>query len=125
MKHGYQCCIGVKDWLFLERGQSTALIRKGIDDRFQMDTDRTEGICYSDYRGNGSRVIFIPLTTPEVVGDSGVWATSISAFFIKYRLGTGTGASLVGEFVYAVTSGTPNGHPETGGPVTFALHLIR
>jgi Flp pilus assembly protein TadG len=125
LKHGYRCCITIKEWIFLERGRDIGLIRSGIDDRFEMDTDRTEGICYADYHGNGSRIMFVPITTIEVPGDSGVWVTGMAAFFIKYRLGGVARGALIGEFIHAVAPGTPNGHPETGGPVAFALHLVR
>jgi hypothetical protein len=124
LRNGYHCCITIKDWIFLERGRDVRVVKSGLDYKFERDTDRNEGICYSDYHGNGSRIIFVPITSPEVAGDSGVWVHGVAAFFLRYRLGSTDGA-LVGEFVNAIAPGTPNGHPETGGPVTFALHLVR
>lgn len=125
MKNGYRCCLSVKEWVFLERAQWVGLVRQGIQDRFDMDTDRREGICYAEYRGNGSRIMFVPITTPEVSGDSGVWVQSMAAFFVKNRLSPTAGGALAGEFIHAVATGSPNGHSENGGPVAWALHLVR
>jgi Flp pilus assembly protein TadG len=125
MKNGYRCCLTIKEWVFVERRNWTEPLRNAIDARFAEDVDRREGICYADYRGNGRRVMFLPIMTPEVTGDPGAWVTNIEPFFIKGRLGAGPGAALVGEFIHAVAPASPGGHPESGGPVTFALHLVR
>lgn len=124
MKNGYHCCISIKEWIFLERQPWIGPLRAGIDDRFEQDTDKREGICFDDYHGNGSRILFVPITTPEVSGDSGVWVKSMAAFFVKTRLGAGASAALVGEFVHAIAPGTPGGHEGNGG-VAYAIHLVR
>lgn len=124
LENGFRCCISIKDWIFLERGRDLGIVKRGLDTRFQGDTDRREGISYSEYTGNGSRILIVPITTVEVPGDAGVWVTTMGSFFLKYPLGTSRGA-LIGEFIHAVGPGSPNGHPHSGGPVTFVPRLVR
>lgn len=124
VKNGYRCCISYKDWIFLEEAPMVGPIRNAIDDRFMTDTDRREGICYAQYRGNGRRVMFVPITTPPVGNDSGVWVHGLVAFFVQRRVGPGSGAALIGEFIQAVAPGEPGGS-EGMGPVAYALHLVK
>jgi hypothetical protein len=126
VRNDYQCCIGIKDWIFIQRADWIAAMRRAIDYRWETDTDQRPNICYSQYRGNGRRILFMPITTPEVMGDAGVWVTSVVAFFLHQRVGPTTSADLVGEFVHATAPGTPGGAEphEHNGPVTYSVHLV-
>jgi hypothetical protein len=128
VRNDYQCCIGIKDWIFIQRADWIVAMRRAIDDRWASDTDQRPNICYAQYRGNGRRILYMPITTPEVMGDAGVWVTSMVAFFLHQRVGPNASADLVGEFVHAVAPGSPAGSDphahEHNGPVTYTVHLV-
>ena len=127
MKNNYRCCISMKEWVFLQRAAWTGPVKKGIDDRFDGDTDQRQGITHAEYRGNGSRMLYVPITSPEVSGDAGVWVTGMAAFFVKSRVGNGVGSTLVGEFVHAIVPGTPvaPGPHEPTNSMVFTVHLVK
>jgi len=125
MMKGYCCPITVGQVLNTESGAMSGPTRQAIDDRFDSDTVRDQGICYSEYvsrGGNGKRVVLIPLTTP-VWGAPRVTVLGFSAFFLKSRVGSGQGGTLLGEFLYQVIPGTGSG-PAGGGAVAFSLRLV-
>jgi hypothetical protein len=125
IENGFRCCLSIGELAFLERRNWSTSLRTAIQARFDADTDHRPGIRYSEYQGNGNRLMFVPMTTPEISGYDGVHVTGLAAFFLKSPVGAGPAAPLVGEFVYAVAPGSPGGHPEVGGPAVFAVHLVR
>jgi hypothetical protein len=88
--------------------------------RFDSDTDRRNGICYSEYAGNGARVMPLPVIESfNVNGKKMVRIVKFSSFFIKERpKGNGT---LTGQFVHDVTPGDGGGK---GGGTLYVLRLI-
>src|SRR5262245_8655722 len=61
-QYGYGCCIHAGDeFVMTQPGNKVGPFRQGMQARFDADTDRREGICYQDYKGNGNRVIRVPL----------------------------------------------------------------
>ena len=100
--------------------------RTAIDYRFDLDTCRDQGICYTEYvarGGNNQRVVLIPITTP-VNGQPQVTVLGFSAFFLKTRIGTGQGGTLLGEFLYQVIPGTGSGNGGGSGAVAFSIRLV-
>jgi Flp pilus assembly protein TadG len=124
MANGYCCPISVGDVLNTESGNMSGPTRQAIDDRFDNDTVRDLGICYSEYLtrgGNGQRVVLVPITTP-VWGQPRVTVLGFSAFFLKTRVGNGQGSTILGEFLYQVVVGT--GGTSSGGAVAFTIRLV-
>ena len=124
MKNGYCCTISKDQTLSTEPGNMSGPFRKAIFARFSADKDQREGICYSEYRGTGQRVIIVPITTDAGPGRTSVTVTSFGAFFIKDRPGNGSNSFLVGEFIYAVVPGG-SGNGSGSGAVAFSLRLIK
>jgi Flp pilus assembly protein TadG len=125
MMKGYCCPITVGQVLNTESGNMSGPTRQAIDDRFDADVVRDQGICYSEYvarGGNGKRVVLIPVTTP-VWGAPRVTVLGFSAFFLKSRVGSGQGGTMLGEFLYQVVPGT-GGPSAGGGAVAFSLRLV-
>jgi Flp pilus assembly protein TadG len=124
MKNGYCCTISKDQNLSTEPGNMSGPFRKAIYARFSADKDQREGICYSQYRGTGQRVIIVPLTTDAGPGHTSVTVTGFGAFFIKDRPGSGNDNGLVGEFIYAVVPGG-SGDGSGSGAVAYSLRLIQ
>ena len=95
-----------------------------IQYRFDQDTDKRTNICYSQYTGNGQRVIYVPVTTaPTGGGRSTVTVTGFAAFFMKNIPSNGNQNTLLGEFLHATVPGT-GGTGAAGGPAIFAIRLV-
>jgi Flp pilus assembly protein TadG len=70
LANGFPCCLG--DSLFCidsKTGNMAGPTAQGIHDRFLADTDRRSGICYTDYTGNGQRIVTVPITLPPQGGN--------------------------------------------------------
>src|SRR6266850_892439 len=68
--NGYGCCLQPRatfNTLSLDAQFST--IKNSLQDRWSGDTDPREGISYAEYRGNGNRVLILPIV--EVIGGGG------------------------------------------------------
>jgi hypothetical protein len=88
--------------------------------RFDSDTDRREGICYDQYKGNGMRVVRVPIIKSfNVNGKKMVEITGFSAFFIQTRP-TGQG-DLTGQYIYDIGPGEPGG----GGGTLYSIRLVK
>lgn len=127
IENGYCCTIERGQVLTSEPGVMSGPLQKGIADRFARDSDRREGICYADYRGNGERVMLVPVTTRPAEGRSDVTVSGFSAFFIRSIPGSGSASELVGEFLYDVAPGIVD-PPDDGGDsngTLFAVRLVR
>jgi hypothetical protein len=120
---GYCCGISVGDVLSTEPGNMSSF-RKAVQDRFENDTDRREGICYGEYHGNHQRVILVPATTDpgDGAGRHPVTVRGFTAFFIEEVPGNGINVELHGEFVYDVVPGTGGG--DSSGAVAYTIRLI-
>jgi hypothetical protein len=123
VQRGYCCPIDVGDLLETQPGNLSSF-RKAILGRFKDDTDQREDICYSEYTGNGSRVVILPVTTSiNGGGVEHVTVLQFAAFFLKDVPGSGSDSTLDGEFVYYVAAAFGGGTP-TPGVNAFAIRLI-
>jgi hypothetical protein len=120
-QYGYGCCISAGDKLVLTQpGNKVGPFRQGMQARFDSDTDRRENICYDAYRGNGNRVVRVPLIkTFDVNGKKMVEITGFAAFFLQKRP-TGNG-EYVGQYIYDIGPGEPGGKKGT----LFAIRLVK
>jgi len=126
MKYGYCCPIKIGDVLKTESGNMSGPTKQAIDYRFDTDACSDQGICYTEYLargGTGQRVVVIPITTP-VPSHATVTVLGFSAFFLKTRVGSGSGGTLQGEFLYKAIPGTGSGNGGGNGVTAFALRLV-
>lgn len=124
IEHGYCCGVSIGDVLNTESGGMSGPTKQAIDYLFDNDAVKTQDICHSDYvaaGGNGSRVIFVPITTP-VAGQATVTVKGFAAFFLRDRVGSGSNQTLTGEFLYQVIPGTGGG--SGNGAVAYSLRLV-
>jgi hypothetical protein len=125
IENGYCCTVSNGDVLTSEPGNMSGPFQKGIQTRFARDTDSREGICYADYRGNGERVVMVPVTTRPANGRSDVVVQGFSAFFVRAIPGSGKESTLEGEFLYDVVAGRTGGSAGGQGGTVFSIHLVR
>jgi len=97
LRSGYSCCVGALDSIPQMPGNMAGPINQGLNARYASDTDTLPGICFSDYRGNGARVVNIPL-----IVSAGYWFTQVqvvafAGMFLVNRP-AGNGDAIV-EFV--------------------------
>jgi Flp pilus assembly protein TadG len=118
---GYCCTIDEGQTLNTRSSYNGFTTRQAINNRFDSDTDRREDICYSQYRGNGRRVVVVPITTRPRWSRPTVTVTEFGAFFIKRRMSSSS-SSLRGEFLYAVAPGGPGG---ASGGTLYSVRLVR
>ena len=122
MEHGMCCSVTIGQSVTTEPGNMSGPTRTAVQYRFSLDTDPRPNICYSDYRGNGQRVVAVPLTTLPQNGASQVTVTGFATFFLKDIPGSGNNSTITGEFINAVVPGLGGGAPV---PATaFSLRLI-
>ena len=120
-EHGYGCCLDEgQEFALTEPGNKVGPFRQGMQDRFDADTDRRNGICYNEYVGNGKRIIPLPVIESfDVNGKKYVRILKFSAFFIKDRPdGSGT---LTGQFVMDVIPGSAS----QGNGTLYVLRLVQ
>lgn len=120
-ENGYGCCINIGDeFVLTQPGNKVGPFRQGMQARWDADTDRRENICYSDYTGNGKRVVHVPgVESFGVPGRKQVRITGFYAFFLKRRPTGGGTQTLIGEFLHDVAPGT------SGGASDGTLYTIR
>ena len=122
VKYGYCCELHVGDQVSTEPGNMSSL-KAAMTFRFNQDTDQRQNICYSDYHGNGKRLVTVPLTTS--LGDGGrttVTITGFAQFFVKNVPQTGSNATFDGEFVRGIIAGTGGG--SISDVSAYALQLV-
>ena len=120
--NGYGCCINIGDLIPTKPGNQVGPFRQGMDDRWDADTDKRENICYTDYRGNGNRVVMVPIFKDwDPNGTKPVKVEGFSAFFLQRKPSSGGGQSLTGQFLYAVVPGGSGG----SGSATTTLYSLR
>ena len=122
IENGYCCGMKAGDLVTTAPGNKGPAL-DGIDSRFQQDSDSREDICYSEYHGNGKRVVTVPVlaTLPAGVGTTSV--SGFASFFLQSRPDNKSGG-LTGEFIYISTAGSGGGKP-IGGAVTYSAHLVK
>ncbi len=119
LEHGYGCCIRIGQVIQTEPGNMAGPTRQGLDARWDADTDPRTDICYSDYQGNGNRIVNVPIITPIGNGRTNVTVTGLAAFFLTQRP-SGNG-DIAAEFVNEVVPGTGGGCNST----VFTIRLIQ
>jgi hypothetical protein len=119
--NGYSCCVNIGDSFTLTQpGNKVGPFRQGMTQRWDADTDRRENICYSNYTGNGLRVVRVPIVeTFDLSGKKVVRIKGLAAFFLTRRP-TGT-ADMWGQFIYDTSPGDPGGNPGT----LYTIHLVK
>lgn len=119
-ENGYGCCVNLNDqWTVTQPGNKVGPFTKGMEARWDSDTDRRNNICYDQYAGNDKRVVFLPIVeTFDVSGKKVVKVVSFAAFFLTTRP---VGSSMVGQFIYETVPGEPGG----GGGTLFTIRLIK
>ena len=119
--YGYSCCVDVgQTFTVTEPGVKTGPFTKGLDQRWDADTDRRENICFQDYTGNGQRVVRLPIVeTFDLSGKKVVRIKSFAAFFLTQKV-KGNG-EMLGQFMYDTAPGNPGG---TEGTI-FTLRLVQ
>lgn len=114
LENGYCCPVAIGDVLETQTGNVSGPTRQGMTQRFNSDSDRRTNICYSDYTGNGARVIFVPITTDPSQGHTTVTVLKFAAFFLKDIPGNGPDAEINGEFLYETVPGSGGGNSPAG-----------
>jgi hypothetical protein len=61
--HGYKCCLDIGQEVFTEPGVKFGPFMSALQARWDADSDKNSGICYEDYKGNGSRVFVTPIVS--------------------------------------------------------------
>jgi Flp pilus assembly protein TadG len=122
LANGYGCCVRIGQVIQTEPGQMNGPARQGLQQRWDRDTDRRNGITYAQYTGNGSRVVNVPIITPIQNGRTDVTVIGMAAFLLLERPTGGPAQPVQGEFIHDVV-------PGTGGNCTnstvFTLRLIQ
>lgn len=122
LANGYGCCVRIGQVIQTEPGQMNGPARQGLQQRWDNDTDRRNGISYAEYTGNGSRVVNVPIITPIQNGRTDVTVIGMAAFLLLERPTGGPAQPVEGEFIHDVV-------PGTGGNCTnstvFTLRLIQ
>jgi plastocyanin len=96
---------------------------QALQARFGTDSDQRTNICYSDYHGNGARIVSVSIVTPFGKGKSPVTITGFAGFFLRDLPGKGNSATINGELLYLTTPGIGGG---TGtGPGIFTVNLVQ
>ena len=125
IEQGYSGCLSITPPLCLDQkpGNNSGPTRQGVQYRFNQDTDQREGICYSDYTGNGKRVVITPIVVPGTGACAGsdYKVVGFAAFFLKYIPGNGGNSDVIGEYIGE--AGGSQGGGSTG--TVFAIRLIR
>ncbi len=121
--NGYSCCVKIGDELtYTQPGNKVGPFKQGMQQRWDSDTDHRENICYSDYTGNGLRVVRVPIVqTFNVAGKKVVRITGLAAFFLTRRPGSGSSADMIGQYIRDTAPGEPGGNPGT----LYTIHLIK
>jgi len=100
LQNGYHCCIDSGTCIPSEQGAMSGPTVQGIEYRFNLDSDKREGICYTQYTGDpdaGPRIVWVPITTAlGANGCSGYIVLRYGKFFLTRIPGQGNK-----DFIYA------------------------
>ncbi len=111
VENGYGCCLSIGDeFVLTSPGNKVGPVRDGLQFRWDGDTDRRSGICYSGYGGNGNRIIKTPVIESfDVNGKKYVRIKGFAAFFLRQRPTGANGEPIVGNFIFDVAPGEGDG----------------
>ena len=125
--NGYGCCVKVGDtFVDTAPGNKVGPFSKGMQQRWDSDTDQTENICYSAYHGNGKRVVACPIVTASSSGGrTNATIIGFAAFFlVNNPKHTGGGSIAKGQFINYVIPGNGTTQPPVG-PTLYTVRLIQ
>jgi hypothetical protein len=126
-RYGYDCCLDVgQEWVYSEPGNKVGPFRSALQDRFDSDTDKRNGICFQNYTGNGQRVFITPIIESfDVNGKKLVRIVKFAAFFLKDRpSGSMTQQGVRGQFINYVVPGNSGPTPPPDNKL-FGIHLVQ
>lgn len=126
IRYGYDCCLKIDDeFIWTEPGNKVGPFRSALQARFDDDTDRNQGICYQNYRGNGKRVFITPIIESFAVsGRKLVRITKFAAFFLKDRPGGSmVSQGVKGQFIKYVVPGNEGPNPPDDSMI-FGIQLV-
>lgn len=127
IEQGFGCCIKIGDqFVDTDPGNKVGTVKTALDDLWKADTDQTQNICYSQYKGNGKRVISTPIvSTWDVNGKKSAKIVGFAAFFLRSKPGQGGQNNIAtGQFINYVVPGDSNGSVPPG-PKLFTLRLVQ
>jgi len=105
LTEGYYCWTSLGDAYRTAPGLHTGVVRAAMEARFARDTDQREGICFSDYHGNGSRVVVAPVGTALGTGGRVFRVRGFATFFLRDIPRDGGHDRLSAEYVEKVVLG--------------------
>jgi hypothetical protein len=114
--NGFHCCIDSNTCIKSQTGVSTGKTVQGIQARFDADTDQRPRICYfgtDGYHGNGSRLVQVPITGPEMGGGSSrcYVLNRYGKFFLTRIPGKGSENDIYANFLgYDSAAGLTSGN---------------
>lgn len=95
----FACCIHIDQIIQTTPGQNGGAMAQGLRARWDADTDLRANICFSDYRGNGRRVVNAPVIPSLGAGRTAVRVIGLAAFFLKQRPTSDAPQAVHVEFV--------------------------
>jgi Flp pilus assembly protein TadG len=120
--NGYACCLNIGDMILTQPGNKTGPFWQGVNDRWDADTDTRQGICFTDYHGNGNRIVNVPILKDfDPNGTKPVRIEGFAAFFLQNQPSKGT---LYGQFLHPVVVGN-RGSGGSTGMVSFVIRLVK
>ncbi|HYJ32867.1 MAG TPA: pilus assembly protein TadG-related protein [Candidatus Binatia bacterium] len=126
--NGYDCCFHIGDMTesATKPGLNLGPIRDALQERFDRDTDKREGICYQQYTGNQSRVFLTPIVaTFSVNGKKMVKVLKFAAFFMQYRPPNDLNKNgFKGQFIDYIAVGTVDSEIPPDSTAVYGVHLI-
>jgi len=99
---------------------------QGIHLRFLADADQREGICYTEYHGNGMRLVTIPVTKPPQGGSGSNTCYPFlryGEFFLTKDVGAPQADPKLKDFIYANFTGYEDAGGSSSG--NFKVRLIK
>jgi hypothetical protein len=98
--NGCLCPIDTGSCVPVFSGNVSGSTASAIQQRFSVDTDQREGICSSDYTGNGLRMIVAAITTSQGTGSCpGYEVLRFARFFLTRIPGTGNTSFIYVNFL--------------------------
>jgi Flp pilus assembly protein TadG len=120
LKNGWSCCLPVGGTVNTEPGHMMGKLKDGLINRFKLDTDQRQNICFADYNGNQQRVIFVPVIPEFPNGKKAEPILAFAAFFLR-NMPTTPNVDVDAEFLYMTRPGQGGGSPTGGGPLNIRL----
>lgn len=125
-RYGYDCCLDIgQEMVWTQPGNKVGPFRSALQDRFDADTDRRNGICFQNYTGNGQRIFITPIIESfNVNGKKLVRIVKFAAFFLKDRpAGSMVTNGVKGQFIKYVVPGNAGPTPPDDSMI-FGIHLV-